>query len=399
MIPDEPDLARMRADRRARLHGALAQKDTAVVVLLGTTNVRWTTGARVVAADQARAARTRNVAVVVAGDTMPHLFTHTAEGVPPDHPADHVHSGADLETESGAAALVGFVADHVDHDNGRVLLDEWTMPLRREWKSRLPRVAVDDAAVELMAAVKLIKSDDELACIRAAQRLNEQAMLDVYAALQPGQRQCDLSALFLQRVFELGADQNTVDPIWQVMPESVAAGPRSVTGDVVFPTVTTDRTLSKGDVIWVDTGITVHGYDSDFGRTWIVGAAPTALQRDQFRRWKDVIDAVLAITEPGVTGGDLVRAAVAAFGGRRRPWLPHLYLAHGIGVDSAEAPFIGTDLGADFDETIVLRPGTVFVLEPIAWADGTGGYRGEEIVAVTDDGFELLSDFHYEPYA
>jgi Xaa-Pro aminopeptidase len=40
----------------------------------------------------------------------------------------------------------------------------------------------------------------------------------------------------------------------------------------------------------------------------------------------------------------------------------------------------------------------VFVLEPIAWADGTGGYRGEEIVAVTDTGYELLSDFHYGPY-
>ena len=93
------------------------------------------------------------------------------------------------------------------------------------------------------------------------------------------------------------------------------------------------------------------------------------------------------------------RAAVNASGGDRRPWLPHLYLAHGIGVDSAEAPFIGTDLGDGFDETIVLRPGMVFVVEPIAWADGTGGYRGEEIVAVTDDGYQLLSDFPYAPYA
>jgi Xaa-Pro aminopeptidase len=183
------------------------------------------------------------------------------------------------------------------------------------------------------------------------------------------------------------------------MPESVATGPRSVTGDVVFPTVTTERELRQGDVLWVDTGVTFAGYDSDFGRTWIVGADPTAEQRDQFRRWKDVIDAVLAITKPGVTGGDLTRAAVAAFGGTRRPWLPHLYLAHGIGVDSAEAPFIGTDLGPDFDETIVLAPGMVFVLEPIAWLDGTGGYRSEEIVAVTDSGYQLLSDFHYEPYA
>jgi Xaa-Pro aminopeptidase len=250
-----------------------------------------------------------------------------------------------------------------------------------------------------MAELKLIKTGDELACIRAAQRLNEQAMVDVYAALQPGVRQCDLSGLFLRRVFELGAHQNTVDPIWEVMPESVASGPRSVTGDVVFPTVTTDRVLSAGDVLWVDTGVTVDGYDSDFGRTWIVGAAPTSAQRAQFVRWREVIDAVLAATKPGANGRDLTRAALAAVGGARRPWLPHLYLAHGIGVDSAEAPFIGTDLGDAFDETIVLRPGMVFVLEPIAWTDGTGGYRSEEIVTVTDDGYELLSDFHYEPYA
>jgi Xaa-Pro dipeptidase len=224
-------------------------------------------------------------------------------------------------------------------------------------------------------------------------------MLDVFDVLRPGMRQCDLSGLFLRRAFELGADQNTVDPIWEVMPESVATGPRSVTGDLVFPTVTTDRVLSSGDVIWVDSGITIAGYDSDFGRTWIVGAEPSSAQRDQFRAWKDVVDAVLTITRPGATAADLTRAATAAFGRGRRPWLPYFYLAHGIGVDSAEAPFIGTDLGDDFDETIVLRPGMVFVVEPVAWADGTGGYRGEEIVAVTDDGYQLLSDFPYDPYA
>src|SRR5205814_5908196 len=101
-IPDAPDLARMRAARRARLHDALAAKDAAAAVLLGTTNVRWATGARVVAADQGRAAHFRNVAVVVAGDEWPHLFTHFADGVPDDHPADHVHAGVDIETDGGA---------------------------------------------------------------------------------------------------------------------------------------------------------------------------------------------------------------------------------------------------------------------------------------------------------
>ena len=394
MIPAAPDLARLRADRRTKLHDGLRGKDAAAAVLLGTTNARWATGARVVAADQGRSARFRNVAVVAAGDAMPHLFTHFPEGVPADHPADHVHPGVDVETEAGAAALVAFVADLVGGGEARVLLDEWTWPLRRAWKSRV----VEDAAVNLIGPLKLVKTGDELACIRAAQHLNEQAMVDVFAAVRPGLRQIDLSGVFLRRAFELGADQNTVDPIWQVMPSSVATGPRSVTGDVVFPTPSTDRVLAEGDVLWVDTGLTLDGYDSDFGRTWIVGAAPTAAQRDQFRRWRDIIDAVLAVTKPGATGADLTRVAVEANGGGDRPWLPHLYLAHGIGVDSAEAPFIGTDLGPDADERVVLEPGMVFVLEPTAWADGTGGYRSEEIVAVTDTGYELLSDFHYEPY-
>jgi len=221
---------------------------------------------------------------------------------------------------------------------------------------------------------------------------------DVLAALRPGLRQCDLSGLFTRRVFELGAHQNTVDPIWEVMPDSVATGQRSVTGDLVFPTVTSDRALERGDVIWCDSGITLNGYDSDFGRTWTVGAEPSTEQRDQFRRWKDVIDAVLAITRPGVTGADLTCAARNAYGPERTPWLSHLYLAHGIGVDSAEAPFIGTDLGPAVDESIVLMPGMVFVLEPIAWADGTGGYRSEEIVVITEDGYMSITDYPYAPY-
>jgi Xaa-Pro aminopeptidase len=84
-----------------------------------------------------------------------------------------------------------------------------------------------------------------------------------------------------------------------------------------------------------------------------------------------------------------VRAATTDDG--RRPWLPHLYLAHGIGTNSAEMPLVGTDLGDEFDDALVLAPGMVLVFEPIVWDDGSAGFRAEEIVAVTDDGYERLS--------
>ena len=47
---------------------------------------------------------------------------------------------------------------------------------------------------------------------------------------------------------------------------------------------------------------------------------------------------------------------------------------------------------------VVLAPGTVLVLEPVVWEDGYGGYRAEEVVVVTEDGCELLTDYPHAPY-
>ncbi|HEX4864092.1 MAG TPA: M24 family metallopeptidase, partial [Acidimicrobiales bacterium] len=55
-------------------------------------------------------------------------------------------------------------------------------------------------------------------------------------------------------------------------------------------------------------------------------------------------------------------------------------------------------LGEAFDESLVLQPGMVLVLEPVIWEDGIGGYRSEDIVAITDDGWEPLSSFPYDPF-
>ncbi len=363
----EPDLVRMRADRRAKLAGLLPQHGDALV-LLGGTSARYATGARVLTADAGRAQKWRNVAVLLDGDPMPHLWTWQPEGVPEDHPADHLHDGLDLARPEGATALVGFLAEA---GASSCVLDEWTMPLRSAWTGEPPV----DAVATVMGPAKRTKTADEIACIRRAQQINEAAMGEVLATLRPGIRAADLSAVFLRRVLELGAHANTLDPIWQVMPDRVDDGPHSVTGDVVFPTVTTDRVLAEGEVIWVDTGITWEGYDSDFGRTWIVGREPTTRERDRFTRWREVCDQVLAVVKSGATGADVTGAARQ--GGAGSPWLPHLYVIHGIGVDLAEAPLIGTDLGPAFDESIVLEPGMVLVLEPVIWEDGDGGWRGE----------------------
>jgi len=390
-IPEVPDLARMHSERSARIQEQLHAQGLAGLVLLGTSAVSYATGAAQPGADSARAGLFRPVAVVVTGEPMPHLFTPYPEGVPTDLAADHVHPPAFPDLDEGAAALAAAIAELIPR--GRLGIDELPHPLRAALSHR--DVV---SAGSVMVPIKLRKTADELACIRIAQRCNELAMCDVMPLLRPGVRQSELTATFLDRLHELGEVSNGIDPIWQPMPASVAAGPWTTHGDIAFPTGSTGEVLRSGDVIWCDTGIHYEGYASDFGRTWLVGAEPSARQRAQYERWQDVTDAVLALCKPGVTALDLDRGAIAANGGKK-PWIEHFYLSHAVGTDSAEMPLIGTDLGETFDEQQVLAPGMILVLEPVIWEDGYGGYRAEDIYAVTDDGWVSLSDFPYDPFS
>ncbi|HSO95588.1 MAG TPA: M24 family metallopeptidase [Acidimicrobiia bacterium] len=382
---DRPlDLGRMRRARHERLVAAMREHEVDVLVLLGQTNVGYATGARSPAADQSRALHRRAVAAVTADGAPPHLWTHTPDRVPTDLGLV-VDAGLDLEAEDGATQFVRSLP------SGRLAIDDATVPL---WAALADREPQDSSGV--ITTAKIRKTEDELECLRRAQAINEAAIDDVVTELAPGVPPTELTGRFLRRITELGASSNTVDPVWQVMPRSIAEGPYSATGDVVFPTVTTTRPLAAGDLLFVDTGISYEGYQSDYGHTWVVGWDLDAHHREHCRQWLDTLAALLEVTKPGATAHDLTRAAGTVYG--RRPWLAHLYLAHGTGTDSAELPFVGTDLGADFDRSVTLAPGMVLVFEPVIWEDGRGGFRAEQIVAVTEDGYEPLSHLSYQAY-
>jgi Xaa-Pro aminopeptidase len=395
-IPAEPDLGRMRRERSASLREHMRTQDVDALLLLGTSAVQYATGAPAPAVDASRATILRPVALVLADDPEPHLFTPYPEAAAGRISEDHVHPPLLVELDEACAQVAATLARMVPGD-AVLAADEIPFPLRR---ALADRVIADGAAV--LGASRILKTPDELACLRMAQWLNELAMSSVQPLLQPGVRQCELTGGFLSRAFELGASGIGIDTIWQVMPDRKANGPWAFHGDVAFPTPSTDMILREGDVIWVDSGIFYEGYASDFGRTWLVGAGPSEQQREQFQRWTAVMNAVLAKVKPGATGGDLCRAArsadpVSAAKGSK-PWLEQFYLVHGLGVDSAEMPFFGTDLGEAFDGSFILAPGMVLVLEPVIWADGAGGYRSEDLVVVTDDGWAPLSDYPYAPF-
>ena len=154
-----------------------------------------------------------------------------------------------------------------------------------------------------------------------------------------------------------GATSNTVDPVFQVMPRSIADGPFSVTGEPVFPLPTRDRRARSRR-----RAVDRHRHQPQRLRL--------RLRRDVDRRrrarrrtralssheWRSIVDRVLEVTQ---ARRDRRRPRTRPQRERtgRRPWLSYFYLAHGIGTDSAEMPLIGTDRGDAFDASIVLATG------------------------------------------
>src|SRR5207248_1266358 len=304
----EPDTyGRMPGVPHPRLLEQMDAHGVDVVVLCGENNVTYATSHAAPSQEPARAGATRQAAII----------TRTEE---------RLVATPLIDFEEGARRLASAVADHP----GTLAIDEYpSIALTIALGARSP-----GSAGPLLAAAKFVKTSAEIERIRRAQHINEQAMDGVLPALRPGIRDTDLTALFFRRIFELGATGNTVDPIWNVIPLSVAEGPFTLTGQLPFPWPTSGCVLEKGDVIFNDTGIDFEGWASDFGRTWCVGVEPDARQRSQFRRYMDIIEACCDVIKPGATAWDVAVAARDTNGGEP-PWLPHFYVAHGIGTAAA----------------------------------------------------------------
>src|SRR5260370_3163216 len=185
----------------------------------------------------------RPVALVLADDPEPRLFTPYREAAAERVAADHIHPPLWVELE-GKVEDIAAKLGHLVPDGATLAADEMPYPLRRALGGR----AVAEGAPVLSAA-HLIKTPDELACLRAAQSMNEAAMRTVQDALQPGLRQSELTGILLREAFELGAAGVAVDAIWQVMPEPRSDGPWAFHGDVSYPTPSPAQSPPDGDVL------------------------------------------------------------------------------------------------------------------------------------------------------
>ena len=213
-------------------------------------------------------------------------------------------------------------------------------------------------AGKVISGARLIKTPDELACMREGLRITEQAIAEVQAQLAPGVRQTDLTATFLRAVFDAGADANILDPIWQVMPTQHrgravdhARRPRLPAADHRARAARGRRALGRHRHQLRRLPLRLRPH-LDRRAT-----SPTARQRAQFDKWRAIMD-VRARRHPRRRHRRRPhRRRDQARAGERTPWMPHFYLGHGLGIDSAEMPYVGSDIGEAFDAALVLAAG------------------------------------------
>jgi Xaa-Pro aminopeptidase len=226
---------------------------------------------------------------------------------------------------------------------------------------------------DLVERLRICKGPDELAKIRAAVRLNEAVFQEVYQQLRPGmsERQVALRIETLMR--EKGAERPSFETI-------VAGGPNGALPHAVPG----DRLLREGEPIVIDMGLVLDGYCSDMTRTVVLGKMDE-LTRDRFRLVRKAQLAGMAAVKAGVTGREVDRAArkVIADAGLG-PAFGHS-LGHGVGLAVHEPPSLSMRYPRK------LKAGMVVTVEPGIYLPEWGGIRLENIVAVTDSGYELLN--------
>ncbi|MFL5910127.1 MAG: M24 family metallopeptidase [Gaiellaceae bacterium] len=139
---------------------------------------------------------------------------------------------------------------------------------------------------------------------------------------------------------------------------------------------------------------------TDMTRTYVVGDVPDEI-REYHRLCKEALDRTTAAAKPGVNGRDLMQIACDLFAEHGYPTqltkkpgevLDSGFfhgLGHGVGLEVHERPRLSV-VGDD------LVPGDVITLEPGLYRAGYGGVRLEDILLVTENGAETVTDYPYE---
>jgi D-alanyl-D-alanine dipeptidase len=224
----------------------------------------------------------------------------------------------------------------------------------------------------VIEAVRAVKTEAEVAAIRAACGDAGKIYPLVAERLRVGVSEIELSRDVLKDLRRQG-----VKPVGDLIQGGQTASvPHRQAGQ---------RRLQSGDAVIVDFVCERDGYLADLTRTLSLGQPGEEIGR-AYGLVRDAQRRAIETVRPGVSCEAVDRAArsvieAAGLGA----YFVHR-VGHGIGLDVHEAPFLVQG------NQQPLAPGMCVTIEPGVYLPGRFGIRIEDVVAVTEDGCEILSD-------
>jgi Xaa-Pro dipeptidase len=232
--------------------------------------------------------------------------------------------------------------------------------------------AVD--ATPMIAELRMVKDDQELAAMRRAVAVVEAALGAAVAQIRAGMTERELATIWEHEMRARGGEPS--------FSTSIASGPNAANPHHSNG----DRAFEPGDFIIMDGGVWNDGYASDITRTIALGQ-PSEQARTIYELVQAANAAGRRYARPEATGEEIDHAArkVIADGGYGQYFIHRT--GHGLGLEVHEPPYI---VAGSLEP---LAPGTTFSIEPGVYVEGVCGVRIEDDVVITAEGAESLTSF------
>ncbi len=229
-----------------------------------------------------------------------------------------------------------------------------------------------------LVGIRAVKDEAELELLRKAAAMATTSLSVVLPQIRLGMTEKELAGLLKIELLRVGSETLPFEPLIQSGPNS--AIPHGSPGN---------RQIQQGDLLLMDFGARHRGYVSDITRTFHIGPASDKAQKIHAA----VLDANQKATQQtrsGLKCGDIDRIARTAiedagFG----KYFTHR-TGHGMGLECHEPPYMVKGSAQS------LAVGHVFTIEPGIYIPEFGGVRIEDDIVVTEDGFEVLTQFNRE---
>ncbi|MGM9985613.1 MAG: M24 family metallopeptidase [Bacillaceae bacterium] len=234
------------------------------------------------------------------------------------------------------------------------------------------------SAEEKLHTLRMLKDEKEIAILRQAAKLADDAIEIGISCIKEGVSELDILGQIEYELKKKGVQHMSFDTM--VLTGKNSALPHGVPGTTK---------VQKGDFVLFDLGVVVDGYCSDITRT----VAFDHVSEEQERIYQTVLKGQLEAVKHSVPGTQLgqldkyARDIIAAAG--YGDYFTHR-LGHGLGIDIHEFPSLNET------NTMTLQKGMVYTIEPGIYVPNVGGVRIEDDIVITETGHELLTQFTKE---